>query len=172
VALQNRYKDRLQIIGLVVDDDDEKGIRKVIDSEGIKLPCRPDRFRHALAYAASPRFQTVFVINPMAASSKTRRPVQSRSYETEVRALLGLPVAAKVETFRMRRHFSEARRPRQNSSRVDMTDFPPNSADARVTKFNASLTCGAIHPANPHFTTPLADQSEAHRGKSSRDSQT
>src|SRR5258708_38893926 len=44
IALQNRYKDRLQIIGLVVDDDDEQAIRSVIASEGINYPV-------ALAYA-------------------------------------------------------------------------------------------------------------------------
>src|ERR1700722_2307298 len=38
IALQNRYKDRLQIIGLVVDDDDEKEIRSVIESERINYP--------------------------------------------------------------------------------------------------------------------------------------
>src|SRR5258708_38851675 len=63
VALQNRYKDRLQIIGLLVDDDDEKGIRKVIDSEGINYPVAltdsPTRF----PYSCLPPLPTPFLIN-------------------------------------------------------------------------------------------------------------
>src|SRR5258707_12806172 len=55
VALQNRYKDRLQIIGLVVDDDDEKGIRKVIDSEGINYPVALTDSDTRFAYGGLPR---------------------------------------------------------------------------------------------------------------------
>src|SRR5271157_366356 len=32
IELQNRYKDRLQIIGLVVDDDDPDAVKQVVDS--------------------------------------------------------------------------------------------------------------------------------------------
>src|SRR5215470_15029570 len=35
IALQNRYAGRLQIIGLVVDEDDEKNVRDVMKAEGI-----------------------------------------------------------------------------------------------------------------------------------------
>src|SRR5215813_479056 len=38
VALQEHCRDGLQIIGLVVDDDDEKEIRSVMDSEKINYP--------------------------------------------------------------------------------------------------------------------------------------
>ncbi len=97
IALQNRYKDRLQIIGLVVDDDDEKAIRKVIESEGINYPVALADPETRFAYAGIAALPTVFVIN------SEGRVVQKHVglfnpalYETEVRALLGLPVAAKV----------------------------------------------------------------------------
>src|SRR5208283_6083662 len=37
IELLNRYKDRLQIIGLA-DDDDPDAVKQVVDSEGINFP--------------------------------------------------------------------------------------------------------------------------------------
>src|SRR5271166_2653743 len=37
IQLQDRYKDRLQIIGLA-DDDDQDTVKQVVDSEGINFP--------------------------------------------------------------------------------------------------------------------------------------
>ena len=145
IALQHRYKDRLQIIGLVVDDDDEKEIRKVIDTEGINYPvglADPDtRF----AYGGIAALPTVFVINPEG------RVVQKHVglfnpvlYETEVRALLGLPVAAKVETFQdegdiFLKHADRAK----ILPGVDLSKLSPEQRDAALHKFNAeSCTCG------------------------------
>src|SRR6266481_1932851 len=145
VALQNRYKDRLQIIGLVVDDDDEKGIRKVIDSEGNNYPVALTDSATRFAYGGIAALPTVFVIN------SDGRVVQKHVglfnpalYETEVRALLGLPVAAKVETFQdegdiFLKHADRAK----ILPGVDMTGLSPEQRDAALHKFNAeSCTCG------------------------------
>src|SRR6266436_4389007 len=145
IALQNRYKDRLQIIGLVVDDDDEKGIRKVIDSEGINYPVALTDSDTRFAYGGIAALPTVFVIN------SDGRVVQKHVglfnpalYETEVRALLGLPVAAKVETFQdegdiFLKHADRAK----ILPGVDMSNLSPEQCDAALHKFNAeSCTCG------------------------------
>lgn len=145
VALQNRYKDRLQIIGLVVDDDDEKEIRKVIDSEGINYPVALADPETRFAYGGIAALPTVFVIN------SEGRVVQKHVglfnpalYETEVRALLGLPVAAKVETFQDQgdiflKHADRAK----ILPGVDMSKLSPEQRDAALHKFNAeSCTCG------------------------------
>jgi thiol-disulfide isomerase/thioredoxin len=145
VALQNRYKDRLQIIGLVVDDDDEKEIHKVIDSEGINYPVALADSETRFAYGGIAALPTVFVINTEG------RVVQKHVglfdpalYETEVRALLGLPVAAKVETFQdegdvFLKHADRAK----ILPGVDMSKLSPEQRDAALHKFNAeSCTCG------------------------------
>ena len=145
IALQNRYRDRMQIIGLVVDDDDEKEIRKVIESEGINYPVAMADSETRFAYGGIAALPTVFVIN------SEGRVVQKHVglfkpalYETEVRALLGLPVAAKVETFQdegdiFLKHADRAKM----LPGVDMTKLSPEQRDAALHKFNAeSCTCG------------------------------
>ena len=145
VALQNRYKDRLQIIGLVVDDDDENEIRKVIASEGINYPVALADPETRLAYGGIAALPTVFVINA------DGRVVQKHVglfdpalYETEVRALAGLPVAAKVETFQdegdiFLKHADRAK----ILPGVDMSRLSPVQQDVALHKFNAeSCTCG------------------------------
>jgi cytochrome c biogenesis protein CcmG, thiol:disulfide interchange protein DsbE len=100
IELQKRYKDRLQIIGLVVDDDDEKMIRGVADSEGINYPVALATPQLRFAYGGIAALPTVFVLN--AEGRVVQKHVglfNPALYETEVRALLDLPVAAKVETF-------------------------------------------------------------------------
>jgi thiol-disulfide isomerase/thioredoxin len=145
IALQNRYKDRLQIIGLVVDDDDEKEIRSVIESQGINYPVALADSQTRLAYGGIAALPTVFVIN------SEGRVVQKHVglfnpalYETEVRALLGLPVAAKVETFQdegdiFLKHADRAKM----LPGVDMTGLSPEQRDAALHKFNAeACNCG------------------------------
>jgi thiol-disulfide isomerase/thioredoxin len=145
VSLQNRYKDRLQIIGLVVDDEDEKGIRSVIESEGINYPVAMADPDTRFAYGGIAALPTVFVIN------SDGRVVQKHIglfdpalYETEVRALLGLPVAAKVETFQdegdiFLKHADRAKA----LPGVDLTKLSPEQRNAALHKFNAeSCTCG------------------------------
>jgi thiol-disulfide isomerase/thioredoxin len=145
VALQNRYKDGLQIIGLVVDDDDENEIRKVIASEGINYPVALADPETRFAYGGIAALPTVFVIN--AEGRVVQKHVglfDPALYETEVRALLGLPVAAKVETFQdegdiFLKHADRAK----ILPGVDMSKLSPKQRDVALHKFNAeSCTCG------------------------------
>jgi thiol-disulfide isomerase/thioredoxin len=145
VALQSRYKDRLQIIGLVVDDDDENEIRKVIASEGINYPVALADPETRFAYGGIAALPTVFVIN--AEGRVVQKHVglfNPALYETEVRALLGLPVAAKVETFQdegdiFLKHADRAK----ILPGVDLSRLSTEQRDAALHKFNAeSCTCG------------------------------
>ena len=145
IALQNRYQDRLQIIGLVVDDDDENEIRKVISSEGINYLVALADPETRFAYGGIAALPTVFVINA------DGRVVQKHVglfdpalYETEVRALIGLPVAAKVETFQdegdiFLKHSDRAK----ILPGVDLSKLSPVQRDVALHKFNAEpCTCG------------------------------
>jgi thiol-disulfide isomerase/thioredoxin len=145
IALQSRYKDRLQIIGLVVDDDDEKEIRSVVASEGINYPVALADSDTRFAYGGIAALPTVFVIN--AEGRVVQKHVglfNPALYETEVRALLGLPVAAKVETFQdegdiFLKHADRAK----ILPGVDLSKLSAEQRDAALHKFNAeSCTCG------------------------------
>jgi thiol-disulfide isomerase/thioredoxin len=100
IQLQNRYKDRLQIIGMVVDDDDEDVIRAVVKEESINYPVALTTIQVRMAYGGIMALPTVFVINAEGLVVQKHVGLFNPAlYESEVRALLDLPIAAKVETF-------------------------------------------------------------------------
>ena len=145
IALQHRYKDRLQIIGLVVDDDDEKEIRNVIRSEGINYPVALADPDTRFAYGGIAALPTVFVI------SSEGRVVQKHVglfnpalYETEIRALLGLPIDARVETFEDTGQIFLAHADRASElPGVDLSRLTPQQKQVALHKFNAEgCTCG------------------------------
>jgi len=100
IELQEKYKERLQIIGVVVDDDDQGAVRDVVKTESINYPVAMSSLEVRMAYGGITALPTVFVIN--AEGKVVQKHVglfNPALYETEVRALLSLPVAARVETF-------------------------------------------------------------------------
>jgi thiol-disulfide isomerase/thioredoxin len=145
IALQERYKDRLQIIGMVVDDDDEKAIREVVKDESINYPVALTTLPVRLAYDGITALPTVFIIN--AGGRVVQKHVglfNPALYETEVRALLDLPIAAKVETFQdtgeiFLKHADRA----TMLPGVNTTGLTPEQLAAALHKFNAeTCSCG------------------------------
>jgi thiol-disulfide isomerase/thioredoxin len=145
IELQNRYKERLRIIGLVVDDNDQDAVKQVVDSEGINYPVALASDNIRLAYGGIPALPTLFVIN------SEGRVVQKHVglfnpalYDTEVRALLDLPIAAKVETFEdtgqiFLKHADRA----TLLPGVNLTKLIPEQRLVALHKFNAEeCTCG------------------------------
>ena len=99
IELQNRYKERLQIIGLA-DDDDQDMVKQVVDSEGINFPVAIVTDKIRIDYGGVTALPTAFVINTEGRIVQKHVGLFNPAlYETEVRALLDLPIAAKVETF-------------------------------------------------------------------------
>jgi thiol-disulfide isomerase/thioredoxin len=145
IELQKRYNGRLQILGLVVDDDDEKWIRGVAESEGINYPVALATPQIRTAYGGIAALPTVFVLN--AEGRVVQKHVglfNPALYETEVRALLDLPVAAKVETFEdtgdiFLKHADRA----TILPGVDLAKLNQEQRAAALHKFNAeSCDCG------------------------------
>ncbi len=100
IDLQKKYKDRVQIIGLIVDDDDETEVRNVVKSEAINYPVALTTSQVRLDYGGIAALPTVFVINPEGrVVQKHVGLFDPELYEMEVRALLDLPISARVETF-------------------------------------------------------------------------
>jgi thiol-disulfide isomerase/thioredoxin len=100
IRIQEAYKDRLQIIGMDVDDDDEQQLRRFVKDQGINYPVAMTSVPVRVAYGGIAALPTVFVIN------QDNKVVQKHVglfnpalYELEARALLDMPVPARVETF-------------------------------------------------------------------------
>jgi thiol-disulfide isomerase/thioredoxin len=144
IELQGKYKDRLQIIGMDVDDD-ENTVRQVVKEEIINYPVALATVPVRLAYGGIGALPTVFVIDTEG------RVVQKHVglfnpvlYETEVRALLDMPVAVRVETFDdtgeiFLKHADRA----TMLPGVDTSALTPEQRAAALHKFNAeSCDCG------------------------------
>jgi cytochrome c biogenesis protein CcmG/thiol:disulfide interchange protein DsbE len=146
VELQNKYKDQLQIIGLVVDDEDQDAIKKFITEFGINYPVAvaPDELR--MQYGGIAALPTSFVIDAegrvVQKHEGLRDPVL---YEVEIRSLLGLPIGnVKVETFEdtgeiFLKHADRA----SQLPGVDLSKLTPQQKTVALHKFNAEMcTCG------------------------------
>ena len=145
IELQNRYKDRLLIIGLVVDDDDPDVVKQVVDSEGINYPVALSTNPIRFAYGGIPALPTLFVINGEGRVVQKHVGLFNPAlYETEVRALLDLPIAAKVETFQdtgeiFLKHADRA----TMLPGVNTTKLTPEQRLVALHKFNAEeCSCG------------------------------
>src|SRR6516165_6035390 len=100
IRIQEAYKDRLQIIGMDVDDEDEEQLRAFVKGQGINYPVAITSVPVRLAYGGIAALPTMFVIN------QDNKVVQKHVglfnpalYEIEARALLDMPVPARVEAF-------------------------------------------------------------------------
>jgi thiol-disulfide isomerase/thioredoxin len=102
IRLQNRYKDRLQVIGVSEDDDaSPQEVAAFAKQAGINYSIVMGREQTiSERYGGIPALPTTFLINSEGRVVQKHiglRPPEL--YETEVRSLLGMPVHATVETF-------------------------------------------------------------------------
>jgi len=100
VDLQNRYKDRLLIVGVSVDDSPAEDVKQFVKQSGMNYPVVMADRQLVQEYGGVPALPTSFVIN------EDTKVVQKHvglfpetMYDQEVRALLNLPIEARVETF-------------------------------------------------------------------------
>lgn len=146
VELQNKYKDQLQVIGLVVDDDDEDAVKKFAEKFGINYPIAMGNDEIRTEYGGIPALPTSFVLDGegrvVQKHEGLRDPVL---YEVEIRSLLGLPIGnVKVETFEdtgqiFLKHADRA----TQLPGVDLSKLTPEQRTVALHKFNAeSCTCG------------------------------
>jgi thiol-disulfide isomerase/thioredoxin len=146
VELQNKYKDRLQILGLVVDDDDQDAIKDFVEKFGINYPVAIATNDIRMQYGGIAALPTSFVLDAegriVQKHEGLRDPVL---YETEVRALLSLPIGnVKVETFEdtgqiFLKHAERA----TELPGVDLSKLTPEQKISALHKFNAeTCNCG------------------------------
>ena len=146
VGLQNKYKDRLQVIGLVVDGDDPDEIKRFVVESGINYPVALATDDIRIQYGGIGALPTSFVLDGegrvVQKHEGLRNPVL---YEVEIRALLGLPIGnVVVQTFEdtgeiFLRHADRA----SQLPGVDFSKLTPEQRNAALHRFNAdTCTCG------------------------------
>jgi thiol-disulfide isomerase/thioredoxin len=146
VRLQTKYKDRLQIVGLVVDDDDLDAVEGFAKKFGINYPVAVATGEVRMKYGGVAALPTSFVLDTegriVQKHEGLRNPVL---YEVEIRALLGLPIeGVRVETFEDKGEIFLKHADRATElPGVDMSKLTPEQKMAALHQFNAeSCTCG------------------------------
>jgi thiol-disulfide isomerase/thioredoxin len=145
IALQDRYKGRLQIIGLNVDDDDPVEIQKYVDETGINYPVAMTSNDVRAQYGGIPALPTSFVLDTEGRVVQKHVGLWNPGiYETEIRALLGMPIMAKVETFEDKGEVFLAHADRATElPGVDLSKLTPEQKKIVLHRFNAdTCTCG------------------------------
>ncbi len=100
IELQEKYKDHLQIVGISEDDDPPEKVLRFAQQKGINYPVVMATPALIDSYGGVPALPTVFLIDTQGRVVQKHVGVTSfEDYEREVRALLGLPVDAPIETF-------------------------------------------------------------------------
>jgi thiol-disulfide isomerase/thioredoxin len=100
IRIQDAYKDRLQIIGMDVDDDDAERLRAFVKDKGINYPVAMTSVPVRLAYGGIGALPTLFVINQEGKMVQKHVGLFDPAlYEIEARALLNMPIPARIETF-------------------------------------------------------------------------
>ncbi len=100
IALQKQFKDRLQIVGISEDDDPAEDVLKFAQQKGINYPVVMSTPELIAAYGGVPALPTTFVIDTQGRVVQKHAGLYPMdSYVRDIRALLGLPVDARIETF-------------------------------------------------------------------------
>ena len=146
IDLQNKYKDRFQILSLVVDDDDEDAVKSFVGKFGINYPVALASNEIRFQYGGIAALPTSFVLDSegriVQKHEGLRDPIL---YETEIRSLLGLSIGAvKVETFDDTGQIFLKNADRASElPGVDLSKLTPEQKTVALHKFNAeTCTCG------------------------------
>jgi thiol-disulfide isomerase/thioredoxin len=146
IALQEKYKDHLQILGLAVDDDDQDAMQEFVKKFGINYPVAVATDKIRFQYGGIPALPTSFVLDSegriVQKHEGLRDPIL---YETEVRSLIGLSIGnVKVETFEdTGQIFLKNAERASELPGVDLTKLTPEQKTVALHKFNAeTCTCG------------------------------
>lgn len=146
VELQKTYKDNLQVIGLVVDADDEADIKKFAAQFSINYPVAIASDEVRVQYGGIGALPTSFVVDQQGRVVQKHEGLRDPLlYEAEIRALLNLPIGnIRVETFEDAGEVFLKHADRANQfPGVDLSKLTPEQRNAAIHRFNAEgCTCG------------------------------
>jgi len=145
IELTKKYPDQLVVIGVSMDDGPAEEVKDFAASAGINYPIVMRSLELVKGYGGVPALPTSFLIN------KEGRVVQKHVglfpggvYEIEVRALLGLPVDATIETFEdTGQIFLKNAERATELPDVDFTGLTPEQRKLALKRLNSeSCNCG------------------------------
>src|SRR5579862_1430482 len=145
VTLQSRYPDKVQVIGIGNDDVSLDEVKKFAAKMRINYPVAittPEVEKQFGGIAALP---TSFVIDPQGRIVQKHVGVRElEGFDLEVRALAGLPVNAKIETFEDTGQIFIANAANATEiPGVDMSQLAPAQKKIALRRMNEeSCTCG------------------------------
>ncbi|HEY6267892.1 MAG TPA: redoxin family protein [Candidatus Acidoferrum sp.] len=146
IELQNKYKDKLQILGLVVDDDDQDAIKEFVEKFAINYPVAIASNDIRFQYGGIAALPTSFVLDSEGRIVQKHEGLRDPLlYETEIRSLLGLSIGnVKVETFEdTGQIFLKNAERASELPGVDLAKLSPEQKTVALHKFNAeTCTCG------------------------------
>jgi len=145
IALQNKYKDRLQIIGISEDDDAPEKVQKFAQQQGMNYPIVMATTEIIDAWGGVPALPTSFVVDPQGhVMTKHMGLRDAEVYDREVRSLAGLHVDAKVVTFvDQGQVFMKNAANATELPDVDFSGLTPEQKKAALHRLNAEpCTCG------------------------------
>jgi len=100
MELQKEYQGKLQIIGVSMDDGPAEPVKQFADKIGMNYPIVMGSDELSDEYGGIPALPTSFVVDPEGRVVQKHVGLYPKDvYEDEIRALLGEPVQAKIETF-------------------------------------------------------------------------
>jgi thiol-disulfide isomerase/thioredoxin len=145
IALQQKYRDQLQIIALAVDEEDAAIVRKVVAASGINYPVGMSSTGLRMQYGGIAALPTSFILDTQGRIVQKHEGLRDPAlYEAEIRALLGMPINARVETFEDTGQIFLAHADRASElPGVNLSGLTPEQKQAALHRFNAeSCTCG------------------------------
>jgi thiol-disulfide isomerase/thioredoxin len=149
VDLQTRYKDRLQIIGISMDDvdtpEDIQHVKDVASELHINYPVVIANQHLVDDYGGVAALPTTFVLNKSARVVQKHTGLYStEDFENEIRSLLGMPVNVTVQTFNDTGQIFLTNAARATElPGVDFTGLSPEQKRAALKQMNSeNCTCG------------------------------
>jgi thiol-disulfide isomerase/thioredoxin len=145
IALQDKYRDHLQIVGVSEDDDPPEVVRRFVEQNGMNYPVVMTTPEVQKAFPGVTALPTSFIVD------REGRVVQkhvgildARTTEAEARALAGLPVNASIEHVDKDRPVKLANAAQATEiPGVDLDALPKEQRIAAIQKLNEeACSCG------------------------------
>lgn len=169
IALQEKYRDHLQIVGLSMDEGPADQVRAFVREHKMNYPVAVADPDVGAKFGGVFGLPTTFVVDPQGlVVQKHMGLISPAVYEQEVRALAGLSVDARIETVEDTGQVFLANAAQATTiPGVDLSGLTPDERQTALQRLNAeSCTCGCgltlaqcrINDASCGFSLPLAKQ--------------
>jgi cytochrome c biogenesis protein CcmG, thiol:disulfide interchange protein DsbE len=145
IHLANKYKDRLLVIGISMDDASPQEVAQFARHAGMNYPIVMGSGALSQEYGGVPALPTSFVVDTNGGVVQKHIGLYPEEvYDNEIRALLGMPVNAAIETFEdTGQIFLKNAIHATDLPGVDFSGLSPDQKKLALKEMNSrSCTCG------------------------------